>query len=561
MEKLKRLWRGSTDLAGFLVLTCAIITGIVVSTLTLPFNIDTLNDEGFHFLTLQRALSGHIDGSSQWASIVAAVLGEKICRSVLSLRIVSFCLTIATALIFFALTHRIAATHDKARYLIVILFFSLPTLGGIMICYNEVSQLLLVVSCATLYRACYDTSRATPAIWAGTTGLLAGLSLFSILPSTLIIIASAVLLITIRYWKRWPWLFLYLASLAFGICLALLVFHFFVADLNAVFAQMKSTAQTITTLERSYDPLSFIVGIVLFLRDFAFCALMITGISLLTAKLAKWSKPTALIIYIVGVVLYSVYQKKPCVTTAMLAALLWLQPLIEQANAQQGIKAKDLFTFRNIMTLFLIVFPLLASIGTNVYIGKKMSFFLIPWALILWHIDFRKNDPLLRNGGMIAIALILSLSFCHPARSIIHSQHRIETGGLAGMYMNPVQYEHLGTVDSIALQYGFKRDSSVVFCTQLSMTTLIYMGGVPCGLYFQPMDFAAKAGDDTPTPDFLFLTQYDKQVAGEKIKEMGWGWPDEFDEHYVGSPDPLDVGYSTERWLYCRRQTERPECE
>ena len=85
------------------------------------------------------------------------------------------------------------------------------------------------------------------------------------------------------------------------------------------------------------------------------------------------------------------------------------------------------------------------------------------------------------------------------------------------------------------------------------MATLCYFESVPCGLFFQPTDFVAHASNDLPVPDFLFLCEFDEMVALEKLKNMPWGWPDEFDKYYVGTPETIQIGYPTERWLYCRK--------
>lgn len=55
------------------------------------------------------------------------------------------------------------------------------------------------------------------------------------------------------------------------------------------------------------------------------------------------------------------------------------------------------------------------------------------------------------------------------------------------------------------------------------------------------------------SPDFLFLTQFDEKIAGETLKNMSWGWREEYDKYYVNTPEVTVVPYSTERWLYCRK--------
>ena len=53
--------------------------------------------------------------------------------------------------------------------------------------------------------------------------------------------------------------------------------------------------------------------------------------------------------------------------------------------------------------------------------------------------------------------------------------------------------------------------------------------------------------------DFIFLCEWDKMEIGEALHEMPWGWPQEFDSIFVGSPEGKDFPWDADRWLYYRK--------
>ena len=152
---------------------------------------------------------------------------------------------------------------------------------------------------------------------------------------------------------------------------------------------------------------------------------------------------------------------------------------------------------------------------------------------------------------------MLLIGNIRQAVSLDTKQTIVSRGPLKGMRLNPSQERHFVEVEQIMENYHYQRRKSVVFSTQLSMATLCYLESVPCGLFFQPTDFVARASHNLAKPDFLFLSKYDKYVADKVLKELSWGWPEEFDEYNVGTPESKDPGYSTERWLYCRRSLKK----
>lgn len=535
---------------GFAFPILAVLVGVAVNMLALPFNVDTLYDEGYLYLSVEDARHGMIDGLSQWAPLVITLLGNEVCSSILLLRIVRLVLALLTGILFVLVTHTIAENkREKIQYAILSFLLLVPSMGGLIISYNGLAQFFQILACASLYRLLTDEKVGLNVIWAIMTGFLITASIFIILPSAVLLGVCTILLVCVRYWREWKSMLMYLAGGLSGILLALLFIHCFVADLTGIIHAMQTTAQTVTTLDRGYDPFTFVTKILLFLRDWLLCICVLIGIVVISVKLQSYSKILAFVFYAVTILLYLKYQQKPMVTLPMAMIVLWIISCRKQVDR---ITKQIILNDKALFESFLLFFPLIASIGTNVYLGGKMTFFIMPWALGLWMMGFNK-DVELKKESLLVLSIVLLMGSWNQFKSIDYSYSRVQEGALKGMYLNPMQEEHFATVDSIVKTYGFKKGESVVFFTQLSSMTECYLGGAKCGNYFQPMDFVAHAQDSLPAPDFLFLCKYDEDIAGETLQQMDWGWPEEFDKYYVGSPDALYVGYPTERWLYCRK--------
>lgn len=541
----------------FLIPLIVVICCFVVCILSIPYNLDSLDDEGFLWLCVQRAMSGIVTGSSLWDEMVVALLGKKICSSILFLRIANVVFSIVSVFLFWLLTHSLVSKNRMLSfaYLIMLLFVLSPVGNGCILCYNGVSRLLLLLVCAASFRLTIQNNAKGDNFWALLIGFAGMLSFFSILPSALVVGGAVGLLLVIRYWKQWKKLLKLMGLMIVGAIIALLVIHFFVADLNAVFAGMINTAQTITKVNRGYDPLTFVIKVLLFFRDISLFLLLSIGIILISLFLKRNGYSIlASLFFVVACLVYWHYQKKPGITYGMQLGLLWLLPLVCKWHGKQLPPLKQLFTMDFVLNLFLCFFPLLATLGTNVPLGSKMIWFIIPWVLLSWRLGFSEGNFQFRGEALFALSFIALLGLYRETKVIDASQSIVERGSLKGMHLNNRQESHFSKVEQILDDYQFQRGESMVFSTQLSMMTICYLEALPVGLYFQPMDFVAHADKSLPIPDYLFLGDYDIRMAKECLEEMPWGWPQDFDVYEVGSPDdPNEVPYPIEQVLYCRR--------
>lgn len=542
----------------FLFPTFVVIIKLILSILSIPYEIDSVYDEGFLMLSVHDAIHGGIGGGSLWANMLVALLGERICYSMFSLRIVSEVFSVLSGLMFWLITFPKTTRNSLSSmaYLILVLFLLSP-IGGILINYNEISRLFLLLVCATSFRLFFGHDKRG-GLWAMLMGFALTIAFFSILPSSIMVGGAVCLMLVIRYWKHWQEVLKLFGMLVLGMAVAFVIVHFFVADLKEVYASMLETARTITKVDRGYDPISFCINTMLFFRDISFYLLTSVGIIMVSLFLKRngysWM---ASLFFIVSFLLYWHYQEKPRMSLGMKMSVFWLLPLIVKWFDKQLPSLKQLFSFDFIYNLFLCFFPLLAVMGTNLRFGVKVGWFIVPWVLLAWRLGIDKENKLFRKELLIAFSIVLLIGNIRQAVSLDTKQTIVSRGPLKGMRLNPSQERHFVEVEQIMENYHYQRRKSVVFSTQLSMATLCYLESVPCGLFFQPTDFVARASHNLAKPDFLFLSKYDKYVADKVLKELSWGWPEEFDEYNVGTPESKDPGYSTERWLYCRRSLKK----
>lgn len=543
----------------FMIPSLAVIIGLIVTLISLPCGIDSLYDEGYLWLCVQKAMNGEVFGVSLWANIISVIFGERICGSILSLRIVNVILSIVSAVSFWLITRPKVAKGglSSVAYLVSILLILSP-MGGIMVCYNGISRFMLLMACAASFRLFSDDNKLN-GLWAVMIGFSLMVAFFSILPSAIMVGGAVGVLLFIKYWKERRRIWKYLGMLLLGAVVALVIIHFFVADLKTVYVSMTQAAHSITKLNRGYDPMSFCVKILLFFRDCSLCLLTSIGIVVVSAFLKRndysW---LASLFYIVAFLLYWHYQEKPMLTLGMQMSILWLQPMISLCFDKQLPIMKQLLSFDFIMNLFLCFFPILAIIGTNLSLGLKLEWFILPWALLMWRLGVGEGSCAFRREMLFVCSIVVLLGYVHQIKTINTANAVVDKGPLIGMRLSPTQENHFKKVDGILEEYQYQRGKSVVFSTQLSMMTLCYFESVPVGLYFQPMDFLAHADESLPVPDYLFLCEFDTIIAKEKLKEMPWGWPGEFDVYEVGSPDDANqTDYPIERSLYCRRCLRR----
>jgi len=346
-----------------------------------------------------------------------------------------------------------------------------------------------------------------------------------------------------------------------GFFISTLVFDFFILDIRIVYRGMLDTAQSITTLNRGYDPLSFILRIVLYLRDFYMAVCLMSGILLISLVLQKYTNRwVAIFVFLSSMLVISVYQKKPeiVLTSFLVFPMMVLLGLILKETS--NINWKKLFSFEVLVVCFLFFLPLISSIGTNVYLGVKMCSFILPWGVLLMELMCNES---IKEKYSKEIRLLFWLFFLlivfQPLQSIAndiknYNQEKFyfdKEKPISQIQITKEQNNYFENVYAIMKGYHYQQND-VIFSTQLDHMTITALGGTPCGLFFQPMDFLAfRNKKSLKKPDFLFLNEFDLKLMSDSLQSLDWNFPDDYDQYFVGTPETMITEYSTTRTLYC----------
>ena len=115
------------------------------------------------------------------------------------------------------------------------------------------------------------------------------------------------------------------------------------------------------------------------------------------------------------------------------------------------------------------------------------------------------------------------------------------------------QVDYLNNVLDIMDAQGYTPDSSIVFTSEYDYSTVYAIDAKLSSNFHQKRNFLYFPKDEMLKPDFIFLCEWDKMEIGKALYEMPWGWPQEFDSIFVGSPEGKDFPWDADRWLYYRK--------
>lgn len=542
------------------LIVCGVLAVLVIyalPALLLPYNLDSLNDEGFLFLNLRRAMSGGVSGGSQWASLSAAFLPECATNNIFALRVVGYLMNLVVclffsvcAIVFMRANGKLQSASTTVAFVFSSTLLFAQCANDLVAAYNQWQTLWLVSAISVfLLQEAVELNKRPICFFA--VGFLLMMAFFTVLPSAIMVGGALCVLTLIKNWQSPKSLLLYYLLLALGAGLSVLVVHFFVAPINEIMAAMTETAQTITKLNRGYDPLSFATKILLYFRDYIMQMCMMLGASavsyVLYKKGCKWS---AAILLMVLLLVFWKYQTKPVFSFSTVCTLpiVWI---VIQSTMVDGFHVGDfLRSYNSYLYMFLFFAPLLCIIGTNVYLGARMEYYIGIWTVLLFAID----KPELTPNKLALLMICLTMSFLPKAHDY-HCARKTQSCNsnspvLRHMYITPRYADYLDCVHEILMSRGYQKGDTI-WSTQLDMMVLAAEEATPEGLYFQPMDFVSRRNIGSVAPRFLFINDFDIQIAGDVLFQ--WGLAEDYDIHHFESPENKKTDYPTDRYLYVMR--------
>ena len=548
-EILKRDWIYVLLLCGLAILTFMQVTNF-------RFGFFTAYDEAYFLLKLQEAYDmSCITGKSQWNLIAVHWFPHMDLTSKVNSCLASSILIWVSVL---GVTLTSCALYDKKRFLkyLALTWLFMFGLGGGL---NYVSMQTAVLCWALCAFVLYQKSAIVwkKCLYAILCGLSVGFSLFIIIPAALVLLACITLLIIASHWGDWKKMFLYIGSGIVGVLLTCLYMHIIVCPLDKILEAMLFTASYIGKSGYNYDSTSFIVQYALFVRDCLFVVLAFVGAYWLSNRInIRWLGG---MVYIVLILVYAHYQVKPLISPSMFMMSVPLIPFL--FGNLSHFKWSDLRQPETWFYLFVFAFPIIASFGTNTAIGSRIQCFVAAWLLLLFEYEYRHTT---NNYRRVTLAVVILFAF--PLINTIEAYNNRDdsyhfTRGnkhFAEIALTENQVDYFNNVYDILEEYNYQPRKTAILTAAYDYCCLYAFDAVNASNYHQVQNFHYFPKENMIKPDFIFLCNWDSIVMGEELSKMPWGWPDDFDRYFVGTPESDDASWVNHleletRYLYCRK--------
>ncbi len=538
-----------------------IIIGLVIlsalSVGTFRYGFFTAYDEAYFLLKLQEAYDmSVITGKSQWNLIAVHWFPYLDLTSKVSSYLAASILIWATIMVI-ATTAAIVYDRTKfLKYLAITYLVYFPFGGGLSYVPMQTAVLAWALCAFVLFH--YSRKTWTKALFAAICGVCLGLACFIIIPAALALLLCVAVLIGILYWSDKRRMFTWWAAGICGVLLAVAYMHFVVCDIREVIDAMRFAAGYIGKSGYRYDGLSFLVQYGLFARDCIFVLLAFTGAYFLSTRLNN--KYLSALAYIALIGIYYHYQVKPQAYPSMFLSSVVLIPFLFSNRCHI-----TWHTFQNKATwlhLFLFAFPLIAPLGTNCALGGRVACFVAGWLFL-----FFKREYLYPSENWKRVTVAALLLYCLPLVNVAKAYAQRDdtyhfTRGnkyFAELAIEERQKVYLDRVYDLLEQYDYTPRQSVVFTAVYDYCCLYAFDAVNATNFHQIENFHYFDKTAMLKPDFIFLCKWDSIVVADELRQMPWGWPEDFDVYYVGTPEDESghVVYNPEmerRKLYCRKR-------
>lgn len=529
----------------FGIIICIVI--IILLVIAAPYGFNTLYDEAYFLLALQDAYSGIVSGTSQWNQICIHLFPFLSLTNKATSYIVNIILSIISAGIIAVTSikvHRCSIT--KAVYLSLLcelLYLSInPEL-------NYVSLQGFFFACTL---CCYEFSSLEKnwgqRIYYMLIGISSILEILTIPPSGIII--SAIIFVLLLFRDRKPSRIL---CLIFGFIIGSIITHLCFVDLSEIYSHLRETISSTISSSRGYSPFDMLIAICMFLRDWVFTIIWSLGVLCLCSSIRKCSsnkhgKKLAIGLYVILLIVYLYYQKKPVTKPAMVFSALTIIFAIKNMVSSHKFKANETLNLS-----FFLLFPLLGSIGTNIYLGTRMGCFMLSYVLVFSHYFPKEiSTHVFEKYSLILCSIFIFVITSIPAIERLNENTTYFISGnpsIASTKINSNQAQYFNDVKKIMESHGYNSESSTILGFNEDFGTMFALGSKSMIRLYAVEDVHLENYNETP--DFIFLTKYQEECILEQLNNSNWGWPEQYEEIFRGTPDP-DAPYDTERSLYCR---------
>ena len=554
-EFIKREWLYLLTILGMVVLT-------IMQVSTFRFGFFTAYDEAYFLLKLQEAYDmSCITGKSQW-NLIAVYwfpymdLTNPVCSKMAS-QILLWCS-------IFAVTITSCVLFDKKRWVKYLALTWLIMFGaGTGLDYLPMQSAVLTWALCAFILFHKSDIPWKKSIYAAICGVCLGFALFIIIPAALALLACVTVLIIITHWNDWRKMVLYIGSGVVGVLLTCIYMHVIVCPLGDILDAMLFTATYIGKSGYHYDGASFIMQYALFFRDCLFVILAFVGSYWLSKRIDnKWIGGLA---YVAMILIYAHYQVKPSISPSMFMMSIPLIPFL--FGDLPNFKWSDFKKADTWFYLFIFAYPLIASFGTNTALSGRIHCFIAAWLFLWFEYEYKRPQEDYRRV-YVAVLILFALPLIETIKAYQNrdDSHHFTRGNkyFAEMALTEKQVDYFNNVYDILVEYKYQPKQSAILTACYDYCCLYAFDAVNAANYHQVQNFAYFPKEKMIEPDFIFLCKWDSIVMAKDLEEMPWGWPDEFDKYYVGTPEPDGASWVNypeleTRHLYCRKSLKKTE--
>lgn len=510
-------------------------------------------DDGFFYLRIQEAKVNMFDSVSIWAYLsrylpISDFYGMRLCGYVL----------IIIAYIIYSISSSYFLSHNNSSCFTICLnlIFSaiLFCYQHYLVSYNAWQLLFITVIVGSFLINIAQENKVVKRICWIFIGCATVFAVFVILPSG-VLVSLAILILNLLLNRNNKLSVLKdFVCFVLGLVFTLLLVHFFILPINDIVLAFIKSGSNITSVGRGYGFIPFALKILFWFRDFSMGILMLFGCySIFRIIYHNINQKVAWIFFFITIIVVYKYQVKPVLGITTVLAFPILTLILDKFVNRNWIIHKNINEI--LFTFVLFFLPLLSVIGTNLPLQAKMSFFCFLWVLLFFYLKPDKDRVVLFSGILMFLVIIPYIY-----EGLINRMENKVVFDKSDMtkkiYITEKRYIYFHNVDSLLNAYNFVPNKSIIWTTTFDINTMAVFDAKCLGLYMQPQDFQKVLYYGMPRPDFLFCTQYDMDVLEEEFYKLGWNVQNDYDLFYVGTDNNENLAYSTNRWLYCRKDNK-----
>ena len=546
------------------IIVACLVTICVLKYMTLSYNLHSVYDEGFFYVTSVFAHQPIAD--TQPLTLAQDAINTLVPNieqyDVLALRqygfwakCISLIFLIGCSCLLIYHRYKEKKLHIYLALIASYLLFGTVLLPGDLFNMNDVILILVTIA----FSLCLLSSIASQWLKHIVVSLIGIVSMFTLLcnlPAGCMMIALCGLFIILDdgySHKKLLFTSLFgLLGLTIGLCLT----HLFVISLQDCFEFLqKGIVQTTNGGRASHHSLSKVILVIFFgIRDLTITTLLLCGITYICRICQqRFNKDwLTILLSIIGFVIIYQWQVKPKMTIA--CVLCWFTIMFLEYH----LKNKALNTKELLLILFSFVMPIGVVFGTNTSIISKALACGTPWGLLIFYLCYKSRPEVHKYAvcGFIVIAccILNSVNFS----LLINKQEKLHFEAerpIARMNLSHNQKAFYEEVHTILSKYGYKgkQDTLLGFC--FNEMTVVAMDAIPYTNDQQPEEFLLHDLENLPYPKYMILSEWDSIVLYDRLLELNWDFPVAYDYYKLeNNPDP-NSGYNmTQSMIYCRKQ-------